>query len=77
MPIFHFHISKGKFSNSPGREVELPDQRAVWNEATGLCVDVGRDIVSDFDRTPEWSLEVTDAEGKPIFRFRFLAETLV
>jgi hypothetical protein len=77
MPIFRFHIREGKFSNSPGRELELPDHRALWTEATGLCNDISRHIIEDFEQTPDWSLEVTDSHGRTVFRFRFVAETFI
>jgi hypothetical protein len=76
MSVFRFHIPKGKLSNSPGSEIDLPDDQAAWREAAGLCRDLCRDVVEDFAKTPDWTMEVTNAEGIPLFRFRFVAETL-
>jgi hypothetical protein len=76
MPLYRFHIQFGKMSNSPGRRIDLLDDRAAWIEASGICRDLSRDIVEDFGATPSWQLEVSDPSGKPIFKFRFLVETL-
>jgi hypothetical protein len=63
-------------SNSPGREMDLPDDCAAWREGVGLCRDFSRDVIEDFGENPDWTLEVTGAGGKPLFRFRLVAEKL-
>jgi hypothetical protein len=56
--------------------LDFPDDRIAWKEATYLCRDLSRDIFGNLDANPEWKLEVTDDSGRPLFRFRILAEEL-
>ena len=76
MPRYSFNIRQSERTNSPGLQVDFPDDRGAWREAALLCRDCGRDIVSEFETHPEWLLEVTDEAGKALFRFWFIAETL-
>jgi hypothetical protein len=74
MSLYRFHISQDEITTSTGEAIDLPDDRAAWKEASFLCRDLSRSIFTD--AKPEWKLEVTDEGGKPIFRFRVLAEVL-
>lgn len=74
MSIYRFRIFHDEDTDSLGQEIDLPDKRAAWKEACCLCRDLSRDIFTD--AKPEWRLEVTDESGKPVFRFRVLAEVV-
>nr|WP_246510270.1 hypothetical protein [Bradyrhizobium glycinis] len=46
---------------------ELPDDEAAWKEAIGYAGALFKDIDGKFRPGQEWSLEVTDEAGKPIY----------
>ena len=72
MPRYHFQVRRGKFSNGSSVEATLESGQAAWKEATAICADLARDIVS---AEPEWLLEVADEAGQALFSFRFVAES--
>ncbi|MCP3401958.1 hypothetical protein NLM25_33315 [Bradyrhizobium sp. CCGB01] len=45
----------------------MPDDEAAWHNATIFAGEVFKDIDGRFRPGQEWSLEVTDEAGKPIF----------
>lgn len=73
MPRYLFQVRRGKFSNGSSVEATLESGQAAWKEATAICADLARDIVS---AEPEWLLEVADEAGQALFSFRFVAESL-
>ena len=46
---------------------ELRDDEAAWHEATLVAGEIFKDIDGKFRPNEEWSLEVTDENGKPIY----------
>ena len=72
MPRYLFQVRRGKFSNGSSVEATLESGQAAWKEATAICADLARDIVS---AEPEWLLEVADEAGQALFSFRFIAES--
>jgi hypothetical protein len=72
MPRYLFQVRRGKFSNGSSVEATLESGQAAWKEATAICADLARDIVS---AEPEWLLEVADEAGQALFSFRFVAES--
>jgi hypothetical protein len=73
MPRYLFQVRRGKFSNGSSVEATLEGGQAAWKEATAICADLARDIMS---AEPEWLLEVADEAGEALFSFRFVAEAL-
>ncbi|MBB4261438.1 hypothetical protein GGD64_005488 [Bradyrhizobium sp. CIR3A] len=45
----------------------MADDEAAWQDATVFAAEVLKDIDGRFRPGQEWSLEVTDEDGKPIF----------
>jgi hypothetical protein len=76
MAVYRFQIRQGDKTGSAGQVMDLPNDRAAWDEGALICRDFGRDIFDDLTANSEWKLEVSDPHGKILFRFRFLAETL-
>ncbi len=72
MPRYLFQVRRGKFSNGSSVEATLESGQAAWKEATAICADLARDIMS---AEPEWLLEVADEAGEALFSFRFIAES--
>jgi hypothetical protein len=70
MPLYHFDIA----SNSRRQVVDLADDEAAWREARAFCRDMSRDIIDAFDIIPEWQLDVSEADGRHLCRFRLLAD---
>jgi hypothetical protein len=76
MPQYRFQVRQGKLFNGFCVEAAFEDREAAWNEAAALCGDLARDIMIKLRTDPEWLLEATDEAGQPVFRFRFVAESL-
>jgi hypothetical protein len=76
MAQYAFQVRQGKFSGGSSVVADLADREAAWKAATDMCADMARDIVSELKSEPEWLMEVADETGTPIFRFRFIAESL-
>jgi hypothetical protein len=77
MPRFIFQVQQGKFSEIPAIEDILCDSYAARKAALGICADMARDIVTGLAEDSEWRLDVLDESGKPVFRLRLLAESLI
>ncbi|MCP3402108.1 hypothetical protein NLM25_34155 [Bradyrhizobium sp. CCGB01] len=45
----------------------MPDDEAAWHDATLFAAEVLEGIDGRFRAGQEWSLEVSDEAGKPIF----------
>jgi hypothetical protein len=75
MPQYFFHIQQDGHSSDYSEGLEFPDNEAARKEAAAICADMMRGIVGESTGQPEWRLDVTDAAGKLLFRFRFVAET--
>jgi hypothetical protein len=40
-----------------------------------MCCDMIRGVLAALETNPEWRLEVSDESGKPLYLFRFTAES--
>ncbi len=76
MPRYKFWVRGGRLSDGSIVEVALDDAEAAWAEATAICADLSRDIISKLKTEPEWLLEATDEAGHALFKLRFVAESL-
>jgi uncharacterized protein DUF6894 len=73
MTRFGFQIRYGRYAND--HVVDLPCAEDARQEASQVCCDMIRDILAALETTPEWRLEVSDETGKPLYLFRFIAES--
>lgn len=73
MPSYSFTVQSGVFLGAAVVTV-CADNDAARREALAICAGLSRDIVSGLAGCPEWRMEVADESGKPVFRFRLLAE---
>ncbi|MGX4772047.1 DUF6894 family protein [Bradyrhizobium guangdongense] len=73
MPRYFFNVRNVQPSFDCEGE-ELPDDEAAWREATSYAGELFKDIDGRFRPGQEWSLEVTDASRKPIYRIEISAE---
>jgi hypothetical protein len=46
---------------------ELPDDKTAWDEATIIAAELFRDIDGKFQPGQEWTLEMTDAQGRSFY----------
>ena len=75
VPHFSLHVIQGKFSNA-GIEAAFENGETARKEAISICAALARDIIVDMPLDSEWRMEVADETGKPVFKFRILAETV-
>jgi hypothetical protein len=66
MPRYFFHIHGVRPSRDEIGE-ELRDDEAAWHEATLVAGEIFKDIDGKFRPGQEWSLEITDDQGAPIY----------
>ncbi|MCK1302091.1 hypothetical protein IVB33_15745 [Bradyrhizobium sp. 24] len=66
MPKYFFHVHNVAPSADDQGE-ELADDAAAWREATSYAGALFKDIDGKFRPGQEWSIEVTDEAGKPIY----------
>ena len=76
MPTYFFHIRQGKYASALSDGIELPDLEAARQEAAMMCSDMARDIVRELGQSPEWKMEVSDRDGRKLYRLTLLAESL-
>jgi hypothetical protein len=62
--FFNTHVVR-PFPDNVGEE--LPDDEAAWHEATLVAGEIFKDIDGKFRPEQEWSLEVTNEHGKPLY----------
>ena len=73
MARFGFHIRYGRYANH--HVVDLPRAEDARQEASQVCCDMIGDVIAALETNPEWQLQVSDETGKPLYVFRFTAET--
>ncbi|WNV12776.1 DUF6894 family protein [Tardiphaga sp. 709] len=76
MPDFYFKIGGGFSNIDHVGPIDVIDKLAAREEAASVLADFARDIAIKLTVIPEWSIEVLDEFGKPIFRIRVIAEIL-
>ena len=52
---------------------ELRDDEAAWHEATLVAGEIFNDIDGNFRPDREWSLEVSDEQGKPLYSIHIMS----
>jgi len=73
MARFGFEIRYGQYAND--HVVDLPRAEDARQEASQMCCDMIRDVLAALETNSEWRLEVSDESGKPLYLFRFTAES--
>ena len=66
MPRYFFNMHGVRPSQDEKGE-ELPDDEAAWHEATLVAGEIFKDIDGKFRPDQEWSLEVADEQGAPLY----------
>jgi hypothetical protein len=72
MPLYYFIINPDPLPTNVG--LELPDLHAAWQEATRAAGEIVRDLDGSFEAGTEWSMQVQDAEYKPLRTIRVISE---
>ena len=73
MPRYFFHVHDGT-STKDAIGTDLPDIFAAQEEAIRTSGELLREMGGKFWDGAEWSLEVTDENGRLLFTLRFSAE---
>ena len=66
MPKYFFNVENIPPTMDPVGE-ELANDEAAWREATIVAGEIFRDVDGRLRPHQEWSLEVTNEAGKPLF----------
>jgi hypothetical protein len=74
MPRYTFTISQGDQLPTTSAS-DCLDDGAARNEACGMFADMARDISFGLQSSPDWQIEVTDGDGKSIFKIKLTAES--
>ena len=73
MPRYFFNVHDVEPSTDEAGE-DLPDDEAAWKEATLFAGELFKDIDGRFRPGQEWSVEVTAADGKALYRIHVRSE---
>jgi hypothetical protein len=71
--FFHFTHCEPRVDDLDG--IDLPDEKAAWEEATRACGEMVEEIDGDLSLGSVWRMEVHDENG-PLFRISVGAEKL-
>ena len=75
MPRYFFHTHGVRPSPDEMGE-ELRDDEAAWHEATLVAGEIFKDIDGKFRPDQEWSLEVNNEEGKPLYSIQIKSKRM-
>jgi hypothetical protein len=76
MPLFSFRVRNGERS-SASDPCELAGRDAAWKELTKVCGDLIGESCGNLEPNSQWSMELLDEAGAPLFRIRLVADMLV
>ena len=73
MPRYFFHLD---LNNQMPDEIgtELPSDDAAWAQAVEACGAIIADLDGNLAPGRHWRMDVTDADGDPVFSLMFSAE---
>jgi hypothetical protein len=74
MPRFYFVIQHDGQALEPGTGIELPDMNAAWSEATRTTGEIVKDLDGSLEVGTEWSIQIQDAERKPLRTIKVISE---
>ena len=63
MPSYRFRVAHQRPDLDHYAVVDLPDDKAAWEQATTACGEILVELDGDLPEGSEWSMEVSDAEG--------------
>jgi hypothetical protein len=75
MPRFSFRTFDGECVGLSDA-CELAGRDAAWKELTAVCSDLIGASCRNLKQDSEWTVELRDEAGAPLFRIRLVAETL-
>ena len=73
---YFFHVKHDRPRVDDAEGVDLPDEKAAWEQATRTCGEMIKEIDGSLPLGTDWRMEVHDEAG-PLFRIHFGAERLV
>lgn len=73
MPRYSFNILNLE-PNEPPIAAEFTDDQAAWKEATHFAADLFRDVDGKLRPGQDWTLQVADETGRPLFRIHVSAK---
>lgn len=76
MPLYFFNVTRDGKPASINDGLELVDDQDAWEEATTACGELIREIDGSLRPGSGWKMEVTDAQGKPIYVLTFQSKAL-
>jgi hypothetical protein len=71
MPLYYFVVDADPL---PADGIELSDIRTAWEEAIRAAGEIVRDLDGSFEVGTEWSMQVRDAEHKPLRTIKVITE---
>lgn len=74
MPRYFFVVTQSDVSVSDPEGLEFTDIDAAWHEATKTASQLCRDIHHSLEVGSDWSIEVLDANKKPLRKLSIIAE---
>jgi hypothetical protein len=75
MPRYFFNVH-GVRPSSDEEGQELSDDKVAWEEATLIAGELFKDIDGKFQPGQEWTLEVTDAQRRPLYSISISAKKM-
>jgi hypothetical protein len=76
MPLFSLRFWNGERS-SASDPCELAGRDEAWKELTQVCGDLIGESCGNLKPDSQWSMELLDEAGAPLFRIRLVADILV
>ena len=74
MPRYFFSITHGERRQDHEDALELPDDRAAWEEATSACGELLKDADGKLKPNQEWRMDVNDENQELIFSLMLIPE---
>ena len=76
MPRYFFNVDYK--DAMPDREgVDFTDDRAAWGQAVRACGEMMQELDGELEAGVEWRMDVTDADGRPLFAIHLNAERFI
>jgi hypothetical protein len=72
---YYFRVNHHHPDTDHCEALDLPDQKAAWDEATTTCGEMLADLDGSLQEGSDWSMEVSDDHG-PLFELTFGARRL-
>jgi hypothetical protein len=71
---YFFRVTRNGTCMGHSEGLDFPDQAAAWREAAMSCGQIILEMDAEIEPGCHWQMEVSDAGGKPIYRFTFTAD---